>query len=90
MNALATLITNGTIAIPILILTLFEALALFLCRRAAARGPGLKAMLPNLLAGDFLLLAWLSGASHQSWRLTAICLLAAFAAHLTDLARRWV
>jgi hypothetical protein len=89
MSALAALVSGGTIAIPILLLTVFEATALLLYRRATSRGPGIKAFLPNLLAGVFLLLAWLTSATHQPWPVTALCLAAAFAAHLTDIWLRW-
>ncbi len=89
MTALITLITSGTIAIPILLLTIFEAAALLVYHRSTNKGLRVKAFLPNLLAGDFLLLAWLTSATHQPWLITAACLAAAFAAHLTDIALRW-
>lgn len=86
---LASLLATGNIAIPILALTLLEAGALLFYKRATTRGPSLKAFLPNLLAGDFLLLAWLASATHQPWPLTAAALLAALASHATDMALRW-
>jgi predicted small integral membrane protein len=89
MNALTTALANGTITILILALTIFEAAGLLIYHRLTANGPRLKAFLPNLLAGDFLLLAWLTSATHQPWPLTAASLAAAFAAHLTDLSLRW-
>lgn len=89
MTTLVSLISTGNIAIPILVLTIFEAAALLVYRRATARGPGIKAFLPNLLAGDFLLLAWLANTTHQPWPLTAAALLAALASHATDMALRW-
>jgi len=89
MTMLATALINGTIAIPILVLTVFEAAALLIYHRLTTNGPAIKAFLPNLLAGDFLLLAWLTSATHQPWFLTGASLAAAFAAHITDLAWRW-
>jgi hypothetical protein len=89
MITLTTALANGTITIPILALTIFEAAALLIYHRVTANGPRLKAFLPNLLAGDFLLLAWLTSATHLPWPLTAASLAAAFAAHLTDLSLRW-
>jgi hypothetical protein len=89
MSALITLITSGTIAIPILLLTIFEAAALLVYHRRTGNGPDWRTLLPNILAGDFLLLAWLTSATHQPWQITAAALAAAFAAHLTDLAWRW-
>jgi hypothetical protein len=89
MNMLTTLLGNGTITIPILVLTIFEAGALLIYHRLTTKGPRLQAFLPNLLAGDFLLLAWLASATHQPWPLPAASLAAAFAAHLTDISLRW-
>jgi hypothetical protein len=89
MNALTTALANGTITIPILALTIFEAAALLIYHHLTESGPNIKAFLPNLLAGDFLLLAWLTSATHLAWPLTAASLAAAFAAHLIDLSRRW-
>jgi hypothetical protein len=43
-------------------------------------------LLPNILAGDFLLLAWWLSAAH--WQLAGLALLGALGAHLTDLIRR--
>jgi hypothetical protein len=84
---MAGLIASGHIAGWILLLTAFEAAALILYHRATGRGTAIGAFMPNLLAGDFLLLAWLC--SSQNWLLSAASLLAAFICHLTDLFRRW-
>lgn len=89
MMMLVNLLTTGNIAIPILVLTMFEAAALLLYRHATSRGPSIKSFLPNLLAGDFLLLAWLANTTHQAWSLTAVALLAALVSHATDMALRW-
>jgi len=85
---MAYLIGSGGIAILIILLTFFEAAGLFWLRRSG-RGVAVRAFLPNLLAGDFLLLAWALSAFGYGWHLSACALLAALLSHLTDLALRW-
>jgi hypothetical protein len=46
-------------------------------------------VLPNVLAGDFLLLAWLSDVRGVGWVVVAGCLLGALVSHATDLVLRW-
>lgn len=79
-----TLIASGNIALFILALTLGEILVLLALRKS--RGWHAADFLPNILAGDFLLLAWWLSAAH--WRLAAIALLGALFAHGTDMARK--
>jgi hypothetical protein len=68
-------IGSGEVAWCIAGLMVLEMLALGFARR-------LRAFLPTILAGAFLLLAWgLSG----HWPLAALCLLASLIAHGTDL-----
>jgi hypothetical protein len=55
--------------------------------RIAAFILALADILPNILAGSFLLLAW--SLSSTYWLYAAAALLGALAAHGTDLARRW-
>jgi hypothetical protein len=86
---MAALINSGAIAADILALTLFEFLALLLLRRLGISRLRALDILPNILAGDFLLLAWLTTLRHTPWPLTAAALLGALASHATDLARRW-
>jgi hypothetical protein len=81
------LIASGRIAAFILALTLLEILALVLYRSVTGKGPALADILPNILAGSFLLLAW--SLSSTYWLYAAAALLGALAAHGTDLARRW-
>lgn len=78
------LIASGTIALFILVLTLGEILILFVLRQS--RGWRAADFLPNILAGDFLLLAWWLSAAH--WQLAAMALLGALLAHTTDMGRR--
>lgn len=82
-----SIIANGHIGYAIIALTLLEICILVAYRRLTGNGPTLAAILPNILAGDFILLAWPLGAIH--WMLSAICLLAALIAHSTDMLRRW-
>lgn len=81
------LIHSGGIAPFILALTVFEILGLWLLNKTTQRGPRPLDLLPNILAGDFLLLAWWLSAAH--WQLAAAALLSSLLAHLTDLRRRW-
>jgi len=82
------LFTSGWIAAIILALTIAEIAGLYALHR---RGRGLRPadFLPNILAGDFLLLAWLLDAQGATWPFIATALLAALASHATDLIRRW-
>jgi hypothetical protein len=52
-------------------------------------GPGLRAVLPFLLAGAAFALALRAALTGAGWPLVAAPLTAAFAAHLWDLAARW-
>lgn len=72
-------IASGQVAACIIGLTALEALALAAFRR-------LRRVLPTLLAGDFVLLAWFLSAAH--WQLAGLALLGALAAHTTDMLRR--
>jgi hypothetical protein len=76
-----SLIGSGRIGYVIIALTVLEIAGLLAYRRLT-----LAAMLPNILAGDFILLAWPLGRSH--WTLSALCLLGALVSHGTDMLRR--
>ncbi len=82
-----SIITSGQIGYAIIALTLLEIACLAAYRRLTGNGPTLAAILPNILAGDFILLAWPLSAIH--WTLSAICLLGALVAHSTDMLHRW-
>lgn len=83
-----SLIQSGDIGYAIIALTLFEIMALAAYRHLTGNGPTLAASLPNILAGDFILLAWAT--SKLSWRFSALCLLGALISHSTDMLRRWL
>lgn len=74
----------------ILILVLVEALALPAWRARTGRGVPTRALLPNLAAGFFLMLAVRIALAPQlgPWPIAA-CLTCALVAHLVDLAMRW-
>jgi hypothetical protein len=82
-------IASGDAAALILILTLFEILGLIVLHRLGLTRLTLAGILPNILAGDFLLLAWLTSLHRAPWPIPAAALIAALASHATDLARRW-
>jgi hypothetical protein len=79
----------ATLMTAILGLVFVEALALLWYHRATGRGVAPRALIANLAAGFFLLLAArLALGAAPDWALAA-CLLASLCAHLTDLAARW-
>lgn len=80
-------IASGQVCATIVALTALEFLALAIYRRRFGGGICWKDSLPNILAGDFLLLAWWSSSGHWLW--AVLCLLAALLSHVTDMCRRW-
>jgi hypothetical protein len=84
-----TWIATGHAAELIVLLTGFEAVALVIYHRRTGRGLMPAGFLPNMLAGDFLLLAWIATAHTAPWPYAASALLAALLCHGTDLLLRW-
>lgn len=84
-----TLFETGRAADLVLLALAAEAVLLWGLRRWAGQGPGLAAMLPFLLAGAAFALALRAALTGAGWAFVALPLLAAFAAHLWDIARRW-
>jgi len=84
------LITSGRVVDFILVLVVIEFVVLALHHRRSGRGIAPGAILPNLLAGAFLLLALrtAAGSGHAAW--VALFLLLALVSHLADLKRRWM
>ena len=80
---------SGHIVDLILLLTLAEAAVLVLHHRSTGRGVAPGEFLGNLVSGVFLLLALRGGLVGAWWGWIALCLLAALAAHLSDLRARW-
>jgi len=73
----------------ILLLLGVEAVALALWHRRTGRGPAPRRLLPNLLAGAFLLAALRTALSDGPETLLLLWLAAALLAHLVDLRGRW-
>jgi len=86
---MARLVTSGDIALVILVLTIFEVAGLAMLHRLSGRGIGFADLLPNVLAGDFLLLAWFWNEQRIGWMPVAAALAGALVAHLVDVGRRW-
>jgi hypothetical protein len=86
---MAAWIESGRIAEFVLLLTVFEAVGLVVFYRLTGRGIMVAGFLPNMLAGDFLLLAWIASARGEAWPWAGAALLAALTCHVTDLALRW-
>jgi hypothetical protein len=86
---MAAWIATGHAAALIVVLTLFEALGLVIYHRLTGRGLMPAGFLPNMLAGDFLLLAWIASAHGAPWPYAAAALLAALWCHGTDILLRW-
>jgi hypothetical protein len=86
---MAALFASGRIVDVILALTLAEAVGLVAWHRRTGRGVAPADFLGNLLSGVCLLLALRAGLAGAWWGWIALALLAALAAHMADLARRW-
>lgn len=86
---MASWIATGHAAAFIVVLTLFEAVGLAVYHRQTGRGLMPAGFLPNMLAGDFLLLAWIASAHAAPWPYAAAALLAALLCHGTDILLRW-
>ncbi len=86
---MAALFASGRIVDVILALTLAEAVGLVAWHRRTGRGVAPADFLGNLLSGVCLLLALRTGLAGAWWGWIALALLAALAAHMADLARRW-
>jgi hypothetical protein len=80
---------DGGVIEFILALTVLEVLGIFGLRRMGVTRLTMGQVMPNVLAGDFLLLAWLSDVRGASWGVVAGCLLGALVSHATDLVLRW-
>ncbi len=77
------------IADAIAVFVVAEALVLLAYRRLTGRGVAARALLPNLAAGFFLLLALGAALRTAPWPWIAAALAAAGVAHALDLRARW-
>lgn len=80
---------SGHVADLILVVLAVEAALLLALRRRTGQGPSPRAVLALVLPGVALVLALRFALTGASWGWIALALLAAFAAHLFDLATRW-
>jgi hypothetical protein len=85
----AELFAGGRIVDIILLLMLLEGIALLVYHYKTRRGLTPIAVISNLLAGGFLLLALRAALSAAGWQWIALWLLLALAGHLLDLLMRW-
>jgi len=81
-------LNDGTVPAAIAALTVFEGAGIWVLHRVGVLPVALPKVLPTILAGDFLLLAWLASARQAPWFVTAGCLAGALVAHGVDMAGR--
>ena len=86
---MAELFASGHLVDLILALTVIEGGCLLLYWRSKRRGISPFDLLPNLLAGAFLLLALRLTLQGAGWQLSCASLAAAGLSHIVDLSRRW-
>lgn len=82
------LFASGRIVDLILAFMALEAVVLVVYHRRTGRGVAPSDLVPNLLAGVFLLLALGGALSGTWWGWIALALVASLTAHLADLRRR--
>jgi hypothetical protein len=83
------LFASGRIVDAILVLVAIEAVVLAAWSARTGKGVAPRDLLPNLASGVALFLALRGALVGAAWPWIAACLLAALAAHATDLALRW-
>ena len=88
MTLFGDLFATGRIVDLILVLVAVEGMALWLWHRRTGRGLPLPDLLGCLLPGACVFLALRLALVDTPWPWIALCLIAALAAHLADLARR--
>jgi hypothetical protein len=86
---MAELFTSGRLVDLILVIVAIEAAFLLVFWRSTGRGVSPGALLPNLFAGAFLLLALRLSLGGAGWEVCCGSLAAAGAAHVVDIIRRW-
>jgi hypothetical protein len=86
---MAELFASGQVVDAILLLVMGEVVGLSLLWRWTRRGIAPADLIPNILAGAFLLLTLRLAMGGVSWLLCSASLAAAGLAHAFDLYRRW-
>ncbi|HJS85736.1 MAG TPA: hypothetical protein VJ779_09760 [Acetobacteraceae bacterium] len=89
IDGLAGLFASGHTIDAIAGLVCVEAAGLWLCRRLAGRGPGLRPVAATLLAGLCLVIALRLALADGWWGWIALALSGSLLAHLFDLRGRW-
>jgi hypothetical protein len=89
LSSMSDLFMSGRIVDLILALLVVELVALYWYRRMTGGGIPVLDILMNNLAGAGLLLALRAALTGGAWTTVAPWLLAAFAAHIADVVRRW-
>jgi hypothetical protein len=89
LNLIRNWLESAGIADIALMLMVLEAIVLPWWRRRTGNGPEVFDLLWNLASGGCLLLALRAALLKAGWPWIALALLAALAAHLADLRRRW-
>ena len=83
------LLASGQFVDLILVFMVLEGLCLLAYGRATGRGLAPSAVVTNLLSGGFLVLALRAALAGAPAAWIALCMAAAFMAHVADLQRRW-
>lgn len=86
---MAELFASGHLVDAILLLVVGEIIALTLLWRWRRRGIAPVDLIPNVLAGGFLLLALRLSLGGAGWMACSASLAAGGIAHLIDIRRRW-
>ena len=86
---MAELFARGYLVDTILLIVLCEVVVLTLLWQRTRRGIAPVDLIPNILAGTFLLLALRLALGGAGWMFCSASLAAAGVAHLIDLRRRW-
>jgi hypothetical protein len=87
---MADLFSTGHVVDLIFLLMVAEGMIVTAYRGKTGRGVAPVDLISNLLSGVFLLLALRFALLNVDWPMIALALIAAFAAHLADLWRRWL
>ncbi|MDB5654973.1 MAG: hypothetical protein JWQ94_2586 [Tardiphaga sp.] len=86
---MAEAFASGHLIDAILLLVVGEVGVLVLLWRARRTGIAPADLIPNIMAGAFLLLALRLALGGAGWKSCCTCLAAAGISHLADLRRRW-
>ena len=86
---MSEVVANGRLLDLVIGLTLLELAGLWLYHRLTGRGLSLTRLLPNLMAGLFLMLAVRAAMVQAHWIWIVLPLMASAVSHAADLRQRW-